>query len=247
MRDLLKAEWLKAWSGRTWWIMAVVALFMGLLGSSGAAAVGDQQLDEGVTDAAAVTAEMVRAWFSALLGSLLFGAVFVSREYGSGAVNRSALLCGGRTRLFTAKAAVGTAMGALFALVAAALAPASAYAFAGLFGFDVVWSGEASRTLLGVATVVVLAAPWGVMLGWLIRNQAATVAIALVLTLFVDETLFLLLPEVGRFTMQVAMGSVYLDGKEDALPVPFALAVIGGWLALAGFLARRRLVSRDIA
>ncbi|MFF5502533.1 ABC transporter permease [Streptomyces roseolus] len=246
MGEVLRAEWLKAWSGRTWWIMAALGVFLGLLGASGAAAVADQRLDEGATDAAAATAELIRSWFSVLLATVLFGAVFVSREYGSGAINRSVLLSGGRTRLLVAKTLVGSAMGVVFALVTAALAPLSLWGFFEMFGIEPVWSREATLTLVGVFAVVALAAPWGVLLGWIIRNQAATVTAVLVVTLFVDETLFRLVPSVGRFTMGIAMGAVYRDGKPEMLSIPLALLVIAGWLALAGFVARRLLVSRDI-
>ncbi|MFF9980360.1 ABC transporter permease [Streptomyces erythrochromogenes] len=246
MREVLNAEWLKAWSGRTWWIMAALGVFMGLLGSSGAAAVADQQIDSGATDAAAATAELIRSWFSVLLASVLFGAVFVSREYSTGAINRSVLLSGSRTRLLAAKTIVGTAVGLILALLAAALAPLSLWGFFTLFGMDVQWSGEATLTLLGVFTVVALAAPWGVLLGWIIRNQAASVTLVLVVTLFVDETLFRVLPAVGKFTMGIAMGAVYRDAKPEMLSIPLALLVIAGWLVLAGYGARRLLVSRDI-
>ncbi|WP_328861970.1 ABC transporter permease [Streptomyces sp. NBC_00306] len=246
MREVLNAEWLKAWSGRTWWIMAALAVFMGLLGSSGAAAVADQQMDSGATDAAAATAELIRSWFSVLLASVLFGALFVSREYNTGAINRSVLLCGSRTRLLAAKTIVGTAMGLIFALLAAGLAPLSLWGFFTLFGMDVQWSGEATLTLLGVFTVAALAAPWGVLLGWIIRNQAASVTLVLVVTLFVDETLFRVLPAVGKFTMGIAMGAVYRDAKPEMLSIPLALLVIAGWLALAGYSARRLLATRDI-
>ncbi|AQT73056.1 ABC transporter permease [Streptomyces sp. fd1-xmd] len=246
MREVLNAEWLKAWSGRTWWIMGALGVFLGLLGSSGAAAVADQQIDSGATDAAAATAELIRSWFSVLLASVLFGALFVSREYNTGAISRSVLLCGSRTRLLAAKTIVGTAMGLVFALLAAVLAPLALWGFFTLFGMDVQWSGEATLTLLGVLTVVTLAVPWGVLLGWIIRNQAASVTIVLVVTLFVDETLFRVLPAVGKFTMGIAMGAVYRDAKPEMLSIPLALLVIAGWLVLAGWTARRLLVTRDV-
>ncbi|MFF4426713.1 ABC transporter permease [Streptomyces sp. NPDC001549] len=246
MREVLNAEWLKAWSGRTWWIMGALGVFLGLLGSSGAAAVADQQIDSGATDAAAATAELIRSWFSVLLASVLFGALFVSREYNTGAISRSVLLCGSRTRLLAAKTIVGTAMGVVFALLAAVLAPISLWGFFTLFGMDVQWSGEATLTLLGVFAVVTLAVPWGVLLGWIIRNQAASVTLVLVVTLFVDETLFRVLPAVGKFTMGIAMGAVYRDAKPEMLSIPLALLVIAGWLVLAGWAARRLLVTRDV-
>ncbi|QKW08019.1 ABC transporter permease [Streptomyces sp. NA04227] len=246
MRDVLRAEWLKAWSGRTWWIMLLVGLFLGLLGASGAAAAADVQIDDGTTDAVAGSAEVVRAWFSTLLASMLFGAVFVTREYGAGAISRSVLLSGSRSRLLAAKTLVGTGMGALLAAVATLCAPLSLWLFFPMFGIDAHWSRDASLTLLGVFAVITLAAPWGVLLGWILRNQAATIATLLVVTLFVDEGLHALLPEAGRFTMQVAMGTVYRDDKNMALDLPYALLVIAAWLALAGFTARRLFTRRDV-
>lgn len=246
MPKVLRAEWLKAWSGRTWWIMAAVALFIGLLGSSGASSTMSEQIDDGMTDTAAATAEVIRSWFAILLLSMLFGAIFVTREYSSGAISRSVLLSGGRVRLLAAKAIVGTGVGVLFALFTAVLAPLSVWGFFAMFGVEPQWTGEATRTLIGVSSVIALAAPWGVLLGWVIRHQAAAVATLLVVTLFVDETLFAFAPEVGKFTMQLSMGSVYLDGKEEALSVPWALLVIAGWLALAGYAAYWRLAARDV-
>jgi len=46
--------------------------------------------------------------------------------------------------------------------------------------------------------------------------------------------------------MQISMGSVFLDGKPEALPVPAAAAVIVAWLLLAGALAHVLLRRRDV-
>jgi hypothetical protein len=100
-------------------------------------------------------------------------------------------------------------------------------------------------TLLGVFLVSALGAPWGVLLGWIIRSQVAAVATLLGLTLIVDEALLRVLPAVGKFTMTIAMSSVYRDGKPELLSIPVALAVITGWLAVAGFAARKLFLTRD--
>lgn len=246
MRDVIAAEWRKAWTGHAWWALALVGVVLSVLASSGFAVEAKSQLAEGRTDLVVVTDELVRSWFMLLLFSALFGALLVTKEYGSGAIGRSVLLSGARDRLFAAKLVVGTAMGVLYAVLATVLAAATPSVF--LPGIDRApeWSGDATLTLVGVFTVTVLGAPWGVLIGWLLRNQAAAVATLLGLTLLVDESLLRLAPDIGRFTMTIAMSSVYRDGKPELLSVPVALLVIAAWLALAGYFSRRFLLTRDV-
>ncbi len=246
MRDVTAAEWRKAWTGHAWWLLAAFGVFLSLLASVGFATQAEQQLADRQTDLPAVTDELVRSWFMLLLFSALFGAVLVTKEFGSGAISRSVLLSGGRDRLFAAKLLVGTAMGLLYGVLAAALAAATPFLFLPGIGQEPEWSGDTTLTLLGVFAVTVLGAPWGVLIGWLLRNQVAAVGALLGLTLLVDESLLRLAPDIGRFTMTIAMSSVYRDGKPELLPVPVALAVIGAWLLLAGFVSRRLLVTRDV-
>ncbi|MGW0184971.1 ABC transporter permease [Streptomyces sp. NPDC003362] len=246
MRNVIAAEWRKAWTGSAWWLLPLCGVFLSVLASSGYAAQAEEQLAARQTDLVTVTDEMVRSWFMLLLFSALFGAVLVTREFGSGAIHRSVLLGGTRDRLFAAKLIVGTAMGVLYAALAAGLAAAGPYVFLPGIGESPEWSGDTTLTLLGVFTVTVLGAPWGVLLGWVLRHQVAAVGTLLVLTLLVDESLLRLVPDAGRFTMTIAMSSVYRDGKPELLSVPVALLVIGGWLALAGFVGRRLFTRRDL-
>ncbi len=55
-----------------------------------------------------------------------------------------------------------------------------------------------------------------------------------------------LIPEVGKFLMTIAMSSVFRDGKPELLSEPVAFLVIGGWLAIAWFGARKLFLTRDI-
>ncbi|BFO21399.1 hypothetical protein SHKM778_77870 [Streptomyces sp. KM77-8] len=99
---------------------------------------------------------------------------------------------------------------------------------------------------MGVFTVTLLAAPWGVLLGWIIRHQVVLVAVLLGQALLIDESLLRLVPSVGRFMLTIAMSSVYRDGKPELLSVPVALLVIAVWLAVAGVVARRVVLRRDV-
>ncbi|MEU6481280.1 ABC transporter permease [Streptomyces sp. NPDC047017] len=246
MRDLLAAEWAKTWTGRAWWSLALIGVALGVLASSGFAATADEDIAKGTTDASAVTDQLVRSWFMLLLFSALLGAVCVTREYQSGAIGRSVLLGGGRSRLLTAKLAAGTAAGVLFGLLAVACAAVSPWVFLAGTEHHPVWTRETTLTLAGVFVVTVLGAPWGVLLGWAIRNQAAAVSTLLGLTLFVDEALLRVLPAVGRFTLTIAMSSVYRDGKPELLSEPWAFVVIAAWLAAAYAVARKVFLSRDV-
>ncbi len=246
MRDLLAAEWAKIWSGRAAWSMALIGLVLCVLAGSGYVAVADADIAKGTTTIQDVTGQLVRSWFMMLLISALLGAVYVSREYQAGTIGRSVLLSGSRARLFGAKLVVGTAMGAVFGLLAAVCAAVSPWIFLRGTEHDPAWTRETTLTLVGVFTVTVLGAPWGVLLGWILRNQAAAVAVVLGLTLFVDEALLRLAPVVGKFTMTIAMSSVYRDGKPELLSEPWAFVVIAGWLAAAGYAAHRFLHRRDV-
>ncbi|WP_428952582.1 ABC transporter permease [Streptomyces sp. cg35] len=246
MRDLLAAEWAKVWSGRAAWSLALIGTVLCVLAGSGYVASGDADIAKGATTIQDVTDQLVRSWFMMLLMSALLGAVYVSREYQAGAVGRSVLLSGGRTRLLVAKLAVGTAMGVAFGLLATVCAAVSPWIFLRSTEHDPAWTQETTLTLVGVFVVTVLGAPWGVLLGWILRNQAAAVATVLGLTLFVDEALLRVAPVIGKFTMTIAMSSVYRDGKPELLAEPWAFVVIGAWLAVAGFLAHRFLHRRDV-
>lgn len=243
LADVIGAEWAKLTSSRLWLGSLGFGVFLAALSVVGMASDGGTLIDAGVP-VEAVTAEIIRYWFMVVLASGIFGLLFVTREYGNGAIVRSVLLAGTRTRLFVAKLVISLVAGIGFALVVGVLIAVTAWVIVPLSGSPAQWSDEATKTTIGVMAVIVLAAPWGTAIGWIVRHQGAAMATFIVLTLVVDEGVFRLLPEVGRFTLQIAMGSIYLDDRADLLSVPVAVAVALAWItagtALAGFLLRRR-------
>ncbi|MBD0706876.1 MULTISPECIES: ABC transporter permease [unclassified Streptomyces] len=245
MSDALRGEWAKAWSGRAWIMLLSFAVYMSLLTSFGYASEGRDGITAGTTDISAVTDDVVRAWMMTFLLSSLFGAIAVSREYTSGSISRSVLLTG-RRRLFVAKATVSAAVGALFGLVAIALAVASAWGLLGMYGLRPEWTTETTLIALGVFVCNVLAAPWGAFLGWIIRHQIGSVIAVMAMTLLVDPGLQRLVPGLSKYLLTIAMSAVYRDVNHDLLSPQAALLVIAGWLAAAGFAGYRLLRTRDI-
>lgn len=246
MRDLVKAEWLKIWSGRAWWALPLVGLAMCVLADSGFAAQALKQLPAGQTTPEVVTSTLVQGWFMIELFAALLALVAVTKEYASGAISRSVLLSGSRGRLLSAKLLAAAASGVLLAVPTAILAAASPWLFLAGRPYHPVWTADATWTLLGVVLVVVAGAVWGSLLGLLIRHPVGAVVVLLANTWVVSESVFRLAPAVGRFTLDEAMAAVYRSGQAHLLPVPAALLVVAGWLVPAALLARRQFLTRDL-
>jgi hypothetical protein len=246
VHDLLRAEWAKTTAGRTWLWMIVGGLALGAITVLSLASEARGQIAAGTTTAAAATDDSVRYWFTMHLFASMFGALFVTREYASGVIGRSVLLSGGRVRLLVAKVVAATGMGVVLAAVATAVAALAPWLILPRYGIGPQWTDTTWRVLAGVFAVTVLATPWGVLLGWIVRNQVFAIVVLTVTTLGFDPYFTRLLPEVGKYLLTIAMSSVYLDGKSYLLPVPAALAVIVAWIAAAALLAHRVLTRRDV-
>jgi ABC-2 type transport system permease protein len=246
MRDVVAAEWRKVFVGKALALMVLLAVVIGALAAVGYATDVDRLVASGESDMATITTQIVRSWFATLLFAALFGAILVTKEFGSGAIGRSVLLSGGRGVLFGAKLVAGTGVGVLFGLLAAGLAVASPYVVLLGTSHRAQWTEETTLTLIGVFVVTAVAAPWGVLIGWIVRNQAAAIGVLLGFALLVDEVLLRLVPAFGRFTMTIAMSAVYRDGKPELLPIPAASLVIAAWLAVAGLLAFQLVRTRDV-
>ncbi|MFI2032950.1 ABC transporter permease [Streptomyces buecherae] len=245
MREALLGEWTKAWTGRAWAVLTSIAVFMSLLTSFGYAAEGDKSIGAGQTDIAAVTDDVVRSWMTTFLFASLFGALLVTREYSSGSISRAVLLTG-RGRLFTAKLVIGAAVGVLSGLLAVVLAAVSSWVTLAGYGRSPEWTSETWLVALGVFACNVLAAPWGVFIGWIVRHQIRAVGALMALTLLLDPSLQRLVPDVAKYLLTIAMSSVYRDVHTDLLSPGTALLVIAGWLGVAGLAAHRLFRSRDI-
>ncbi|MDX3854084.1 ABC transporter permease [Streptomyces sp. AK02-01A] len=245
MRNLIAGEARKALTGRAWWYLPLAGAWLCLITTFGYVSEGEKAIASGST-ALAVGQDVARAWMMMFLLSSVFGAVAVTRDYASGTMIRSMLLAGSRSRLFGAKLVVATAAGAVFGLFAVVLGTASVFLGPLPFGLEAAADGETALILAGVFVCCLLAAPWGALVGWIVRSQTGAVATLLALTLAVDPGLQRLVPDAAKFLLTIAMSSVYRDVKPDLLSLPWAYAVIAAWLAAAFLVGRRLVRTRDI-
>lgn len=246
MSALLRTEALKARTGKAWWMLLVIFMPLTLMTCLGESIEGVDELKDGKMTEAALTAEIARQWFQMLLVTALFGAILVGREFSTRSIARSVLLSDSRNDLIRAKLIVGTAAGALYGLLAAAMAVASAWFFLVTNDLEPRWTTDVWTTVLGVLAVSVLAAPWGVLIGWICREQLVAVGAVIVLTLLVEPGLQALAPEVFNFPFTIALSSIYQDTKDGLLGVPIAVAISLAWLAAAGALAVVLTRRRDV-
>lgn len=237
MRRLVHAEALKARTGKAWWLMLVIGIPWTLVVCLGVSVAGMEYIEKGATTEPALQAEIARQWFAMLLFTALFGTLLVGREFSTRSIARSTLLSESRNDLIRAKLVVGVASGAAYGLLAVALAFASMWFFFVTNDLELQWTTEVLTTLLGVFAVSVLAAAWGVLIGWICREQIVGVVAVLGLTLLVEPGLQAIAPDIFNFPFTIALSSIYQDTKDGLLAVPAAVAICFAWLAGAGALA----------
>lgn len=246
MRTVTAAELLKAMTGRTAAMLVTLGILLGAITCLGYASLGATLIVAGGADNASVTNDVVRAWTTMYLLAAVFGAIVVTRDYTTGSIARSVLLSNGRGQLFAAKAVVGLMVGAAFGTLAIVLASVCSLAMPAAFGFQAQWTQETSLILIGMFAVNVMCGLWGVLLGWLIRNQVGAVVTVLLTILLIEPALQNVLPGASKYLITIAMSSVYRDVGHDLLPVPSALLVICGWLGIIAIVGRRLFDHRDV-
>ncbi|WP_263168400.1 ABC transporter permease [Streptomyces sp. SCSIO ZS0520] len=239
-----RAELMKTGTGR-----ATLGSLLG--GALWCALTGYGYYAQGRDDAAAlasgaVTGDIIRGWMMMLLFSAITCALIVTRDVSGGTLARAVLSYGGRGRVFLAKLLAALATSALFAVVAVGGALANWALAARSTETDLVWNAESTKTLLGVAACVLLSGVWGLMTGWLVRNQTLAVLSVLVLMVGIEPAVQRFAPEAAQFLFTIALSSLYRDPKPDLLPVAAAALVSVVWVAALTAAARVSLLRRDI-
>jgi ABC-2 type transport system permease protein len=172
--------------------------------------------------------ENVFAWgelFSALFGGLV-GALSVTGEFRHGTIRPTLLVTPDRLRVLRAKVVIAIAAGAVFGVVATAIAAGvggvalSARGIA--IGLD---GGDYARLLVGGVVAAPLWAALGVGLGVLVRGQVPAIAGLCVWLLFVENLLVAFVPRVGRFGPGAA-GAALAGTNADVLLAPVAGAAV---------------------
>ncbi|MEU3371268.1 ABC transporter permease [Streptomyces sp. NPDC006711] len=233
MNNDLAGEFRKLLAGRG--LLYTVGTGLALIVMAGVGTVGTVA-DQGTTGAEAAES-IVRQGFAGLLFATVAGALLVTGEYRHRTWTRTYLTTPRRGRVLAAKAVVsflvGIPVGVLSALASTLVAV--------IGGHPPTYNADMVRLTVMIVAISAFAGPWGVALGYLIRNQVATVLAIVVYTTGIEAVLIVVAPSFGRFLPGGAQLSLLRD-PELTMPLPAwaAAALLTGYAVVGLVCALRR-------
>lgn len=242
---LVRAELLKLSTTKLpWGFLAVLVVIAGL---NGAVVIWGTDMDGSQTFISTATDQRSLMAFAAnaMIGTGLFGAIAVAREFGHNTVVPMFLASPRRHRAVLAQLTAVLVAGGLLGLVGEALvvaAVAGALPFTD-YGF-LVSAGAVGRLLLASAFAGAAGAVLGAGLGYLVRNVGGAVTAAVVL-LFITPPLVVQLLSDAASWLPDALNRV-VAGVGGDIGVPAALAVLAAWALVPAALGLVAVQRRDV-
>jgi hypothetical protein len=246
MGSLLRAELLRTVSGRALGGLLLIAVLLNAIAIFGASVAEIDAVRAGQLTLTDASHSLVRLGFGALLFSSLFGALLTTSEFRSGSVARSLFVSERPERLIAAKWVAALVTGLVFGVAAVASAVVTSAIVLEARGEQLLLDRESILIMVGVFAATTLAAPWGMLIGWVVRAQTATLVGLLAWTAIAEPAVNGLVPELGRFLPGGAQTAIYrgFDAGDAAVSTPAGYLLFAGWLAVAAtaavLLARRR-------
>lgn len=261
MSTAIRAELLKIGTTRMFVALLGLAAALTLLvtvifsaqegGRSGSLAVAS------LSTAAGLRAILTNTGFGILLATV-FGTIVASGEFRHQTATDTYLDEPHRLRVLTAKLIAGAAAGAVFGLVAAALATGVGLGVVAAKGYQVALAtGTIARFVAGAVLASGLMAAVGVAIGSLVRGQVAAIIVVFAWGLGVEQitgglsrSVAPYLPVTAASTMAGATSEVAMPPVPSGLEVlPFGAvaALLAGLAILIAALAAAITVNRDVA
>jgi ABC-2 type transport system permease protein len=246
MTTLLRSEFIKLRTTRTFVALTAVAGGLSLLVTVLTGVLSDPQPEDVVVDIFA------NDFSSAFI--LILAVIGITGEWRHRTVTGALLAAPDRLRFLAAKTVAFAGAGVVLSLLITAAVTVVGLVVVGVRDLPGPDAGELADYVARSAGLAALAGAFGVALGALVRNQVAAIVGVLVAMFVVEPMVLAVVPEVGRFGPFVALPTAAsgIDpsavGLEEAgLLVPeLAPLMLLGWIALAFAAGYAVLRARDV-
>jgi ABC-2 type transport system permease protein len=246
MTTLLRSEFIKLRTTRTFVALTAVAGGLSLLVTVLTGVLSDPQPEDVVVDIFANDFSSVFILVLAVIG--------ITGEWRHRTITGALLAAPDRLRFLAAKAVAFAGAGLVLSLLISAAVTVVGLAFVGVRDLPAPDIGELAEYVMRSAGLAALVGAFGVALGALVRNQVAAIVGVLVATFVLEPMLLATVPEVGRFGPFVALptaatgidpAAVGLDEANLLNPQLATLALLG-WIAIAFAAGVALLRRRDV-
>ncbi len=227
--------------------LAFLGVIVVLAGITAAAVVWGTDMDgsKGFIATAADQQSLMAFAGNALMGSALFGAVAVSREFGHATVVPTFLTSPRRSRTMSAQLAAVMLGGALLSIIGA-LAVLGSIALALQFT-DYAFLVSAGGVLRVVAASVLTGAAGaalGAGIGWLVRNPGGAVTVVVGVLFISPPMVVQLTPDAASWVPSALAWSI--SGVTPDPSVPMALLAVGLWAVVPVLVGLFSIQRRDV-
>lgn len=245
MGHLFRAEMRKVGATPvTWWLL-VSTVAVGVLGTIAPLIAADGESTDLLSDH-----RIREALHGAAGGAILVlvaGVIGMAGEWRFGQASQVFLSTPRRSRVVGVKTVVYLGLGALYGLVAALAATATAWGWYRARGLALPLERSAVwLTLIGCVAVAALFGVIGVAVGAIVRRPVPALVGALTWTVLVEPALFAAAPSVFRWLPGVASLSLRRQPAEHLLPVGSACAVLLGLVTVALVVGVRQVERDDV-
>jgi ABC-2 type transport system permease protein len=246
MNTLLRSEFIKLRTTRTFVALTAVAGGLSLLVTVLTGVLSDPQPEDVVVDIFA------NDFSSAFI--LILAVIGITGEWRHRTVTGALLAAPDRLRFLAAKAVAFAGAGLVLSLLITAAVTIVGLVVVGVRDLPAPDAGELADYVARSAGLAALGGAFGVALGAIVRNQVGAIVGVLVAMFVVEPMVLTVLPEVGRFGPFVALPTAAsgIDpsavGLEEAglLDPELATLLLLGWIALAFAAGYAVLRARDV-
>ena len=240
MTQLLKAELLKLRTTRTFLALVATALVLSLALTILLASLVDAQSGQDVS-------EILLTDTSALF-ILVLATVGMTGEWRHRTITGTMLAAPDRARVLLAKVAVYALAGVLLSLVVGVVCMVVGSAILSSRGQVTLDAGDLASLLWRNLAIAAYSGAIGVLIGALVRNQAAAIVGLLVWVFIIEPTVLAAAADVGRFGPLIGApgGFITFEEDPDLLSRFPAFLVMLAWLGGLGAAAAALLRKRDL-